>query len=312
MTEVKIIADSMRYGAKERITTFLVKFPRFIEPELLRHRMFSFSAASSRAINMEKHISRVDSDYFCPAPFTKDCKGMSAKESITGVAADHAVSTWRRAKQQAIQTAHALRTLEVHKQHASRILQPFEYTEYLITATEFQNFWNLRCPQYITEAGNRYKSKKELERYMSYGYECENTSQAQPEIQELAELMYNAYVENEPVLLHKGQWHIPFGDNIPHSFSLLDRLLIASARMARISYLQHDGTQDFNADLNLSKRLQSVEHWSVFEHCARTMDALEFSCFIKGDTSKKPQLGTCNNLVGFIPFRYALENQYKF
>ena len=305
MTSVKIIKDSIRYGSKDRITTFLVRFPRFIEPELLRHRMFSFSAASSRAISLEKHISNVINESYCPAPFTKDCKGMSAKENITERNSAFASKVWANAKSKMVDFALGLKSLEVHKQHASRLLQPFEYTEYLITATDFQNFWNLRCPNYTSD-GIRYFSKK----YSLKG--ATNTSTAQPEIQELAELMYNAYIEHEPTVLGKGVWHIPFSDNIPSSYSILACLKIASARMARISYLNHDGTTDLEADLKLADRLISAGHWSVFEHCARTMDAREYVDFIHGNVSSNFKSGVCNNFTGFIQFRYALENGYQF
>lgn len=309
MTTVKILADSLSPQGK-RLATFLVRFPRFIEPELLRHRMLSFSAASSRAINLEKHISKVDGLYFTPSPFTKDCKGMSAKENIGGFENEFATEIWKKAKTNAIQSTLALKSLGVHKQHASRLLQNFEYTEYIITGTEFKNFWNLRCPQYIDKNGSRWYSS-------TYApVDCENISQAQPEIQELAEKMYTAFAQSTPTRLSAGMWHIPFSNDIPHSFSLLERLKIVSARMARISYLNHDGNTDFEADIKLANRLLNSEHWSVFEHCAQVMNEEEYfdlftSSYVDREGKLRKTNGVCANLRGYKSLRFQLEHEYE-
>lgn len=52
MIKSKIVADSQNIVGN-RLTTFVLEFPRFILPELATHRMFSKNAASSRAIPIE-------------------------------------------------------------------------------------------------------------------------------------------------------------------------------------------------------------------------------------------------------------------
>lgn len=55
--EVKIIEDSIFNGS--RLTTFQLKYPRFIHSEFMTHRVFSRNASSSRAIPVSKMIAYV-------------------------------------------------------------------------------------------------------------------------------------------------------------------------------------------------------------------------------------------------------------
>ena len=54
----QIIADSVNTQG-DRITTYILTFPRFILAELNTHRMFSRNSASSRAIPFEKMVKMV-------------------------------------------------------------------------------------------------------------------------------------------------------------------------------------------------------------------------------------------------------------
>ncbi len=85
----------------------------------------------------------------------------------------------------------------------------------LITATEWENFFALRAH-----------------------------ADAQPEFQELAYAMLESYLASSPQILPAGRWHIPFGDQLPSSISLLDRLKVATARCARTSYVAFDKATD--------------------------------------------------------------------
>ena len=53
--KAEIIADSINQQG-DRITTYLLTFPRFILSELNTHRVFSKNSASSRAIPFEKMV----------------------------------------------------------------------------------------------------------------------------------------------------------------------------------------------------------------------------------------------------------------
>ena len=78
----EIVADSIN-GNGNRITTFLLTYPRFIHGEIMTHRVFSRNSASSRAIPFEKMVKMVEEDPFIPIAWQKDHKGMQGTEYIT-------------------------------------------------------------------------------------------------------------------------------------------------------------------------------------------------------------------------------------
>jgi thymidylate synthase ThyX len=84
MIHAKIIADSQNeFG--NRLTTFIITFPRFILAELNTHRMFSRNSASSRAIPFKKMVESVQKNPFIPIAWQKDHSGMQGTEYIEGV-----------------------------------------------------------------------------------------------------------------------------------------------------------------------------------------------------------------------------------
>lgn len=65
MFKAEIIADSKNeFG--NRITTFIITFPRIILAEFNTHRMLSRNSASSRAIPFEKMLRSVEDFPFIP------------------------------------------------------------------------------------------------------------------------------------------------------------------------------------------------------------------------------------------------------
>ena len=68
--EAKIITDSISPQGN-RITTFLLTYPRFIHSELMTHRVFSRNSASSRAIPFEKMVKMIEEDPFIPIAWQK-------------------------------------------------------------------------------------------------------------------------------------------------------------------------------------------------------------------------------------------------
>lgn len=91
--EVKIIADSISESGK-RITTFQLKYPRWIHAELLTHRVFSRNASSSRAIPVAKMIEQVCDNPAMPIHWGKNQSGMQAKNELEGGMLELAKSNW--------------------------------------------------------------------------------------------------------------------------------------------------------------------------------------------------------------------------
>lgn len=248
----EIIADSLNEFSN-RLTTYVCTFPRIILAEVNTHRMLSRNSASSRAIPVIKQIEKVDKNPFMPVQFGKNCKGMQAQTKIEAHDEHYAIDSWLQGKQNACATARMLADLGVHKQLANRVLEPYSYTTAIISATAWHNFFKLRAHP-----------------------------DAQPEFQVLAYRMLEAYLENTPKELSKGEWHIPFGNKMPDSLTQEEKIKVAVARCARVSYENFDGEININSDFELYDNLLKSGHLSPFEHvaCASGVHGLRSGNFI--------------------------------
>ena len=200
--EAKIIADSAYQSS--RITSYLLTVPQIIVKELLRHRMFSFSSSSMRAIPFNKVLEDIRENMFVPLAFQSHHSGMQGSEYLMGEESEKAIQQWIESGLKACEEAERLYNLGVTKQLCSRIIESFGYVKILVTATEYNNFFELRCPK-IYHAANRlyYKSVKDwnnVDKDIQYtGLSClhpDNQSQAEIHIQALAEAMWDAYNES--------------------------------------------------------------------------------------------------------------------
>lgn len=328
----KIVADSISPQG-HRITSFILTYPRFIHGELMTHRMFSRNSASSRAIPFKKMVEMVKTDPFIPIAWQKDHSGMQGteyftdselacpefKEEIPDTSIEHFTQVWLTGRDNALNTANYLNQSGVTKQLCNRLLEPFMWHTVLVTATEFDNFFELRCPQYnylfdfyksrkevIEKSTNgKYNDGRDLSTFTDIDWLKINVSPAEIHIQALAEAMWDEYNQSKPKQLQPGEWHIPFGDTFDENelTKILNRIRpiqpawlewqinqinnlkikIATARCARLSYMTFEGKIDYEKDIDLHDQLLASHHMSPFEHCARAMTDLEYYSFIKGE-----------------------------
>ena len=239
LISAEVVADSLNHFG-ERITTMKLIFPRIILAEFNTHRMFNRNSASSRAIPFEKMIKMVQEQPFIPIAWQKDHKGMQGNEYFSpntkGLDYESFEKDWLQARNFAIQMASELNNnaegFGITKQLCNRLLEPFMYHTVLVTATEWENFFELRCPSYkIDDIDNtRFKSWKDLISFIKdrdkvdnsviESYEQfsvieklqKNKGQAEIHMMALAECIYDAMNESTPIQLQAGEWHIPFGD----------------------------------------------------------------------------------------------------
>ena len=255
--EAKIICDSLGPNGV-RLTTYVLRYPRFIHSEFLTHRVFSRNASSSRAIPFEKQVDMILADPAMPLEFRENKKGMQAGEAVQDQ--DKCKKIWLEAMQRAVEQAYALADKGVHKQYVNRILEPYAHISVVLTATEYSNFFALR-----------------------------HHSMAQPEIAELAQKMYLEYTHGSPQQLPAGYWHLPFVSNEEiqdhheecalveeRSFEAVWLPLIKKsvARCARVSYNNHDCTKSsYEQDCILYDRLLGAQpiHASPSEHQAQAL-----------------------------------------
>jgi thymidylate synthase ThyX len=243
--EVDIIADSV--PAQDpyegtRITTFQLKYPRFIHAEFMTHRMFSRNASSSRAIPVNKIMDDVRQKPAKPIYWGSNKPGMQAGAEIENT--DRAQAEWIDARDSALTHAAEMNTQGLHKQIVNRILEPWHFIRVIMTATEMDNFYTLR----------RHPA-------------------AQPEIKFLADMMYHTQNLSHPKSLNPGEWHLPYiqdkEKHLPEDYLLR----ISTARCARVSYLNHDNSNpDIDKDMALWKTLYESGHMSPFEHQATPME----------------------------------------
>jgi hypothetical protein len=281
----RILADSIsELGA--RLTTFEVTFPRIVLAEFNTHRMLSRNSASSRAIPVEKRIAMVEADPFVPEAFGKNQKGMQASEELGADDTERAHENWALACEAACEYAKRLASLGVHKQLANRLLEPFLWHTVIVTGTEWSNFFALRCHK-----------------------------DAQPEIRKPAIMMRELYDAGYPTLVRDNGWHRPLCDDVGDlratAFTEDEINLVCIGRIARISFLTHDGRRDPDADLELStKRLLPSGHMSPFEHVARPVTLADDAAYRLGAPHEE-DLWT-GNFRGWFQYRKGIKNEHDF
>lgn len=272
MIEAKIITDSIS-PHRVRLTTFVLEYPRFIHSELMTHRVFSRNASSSRAIPVDKILARIRDNPAMPIHWGLNQKGMQAEKEADVMTGAVCESLWLQARDAAIEIASTLSSMGIHKQVVNRILEPFSHISVVLTATEFDNFFALRCHP-----------------------------DAQPEIRVLAEKMRDLYFSTLPTKVMSGQWHLPFikpeekvapgNYNAPKNEPLLIKASVA--RCARVSYLTHDKKNPtIDEDVVLHDRLLSSRHMSPMEHIATPAANLDF----------------CGNFRGWIQYRKTIRGE---
>ena len=243
--EARIELDSVNLVG-DRLTTFVVTYPRFVHSELMTHRVFSRNSSSSRAIPIEKMIQRIKDDPVIPVYWGRNQRGMQARGELTPSEQECAVQHWLDARDEAVRYAEILLEAEVHKQIVNRILEPWMWITVIITATEYNNFFNLRCHP-----------------------------DAQPEIRYIAEMMEYLYIDSIPRPKAEREWHLPFVTREEeeaqfHEWGAPGLLRLSVARCARVSYLTHDGEHDPEKDIKLADQLMKHDppHFSPLEHQA--------------------------------------------
>lgn len=227
---VTIAADSIADGI--RLTTVTATLPKFLVAELNTHRMLSRNSASSRAIPTARRRAQ---PRYAPERFGPNRSGMSpgAGEVPHAWAAGLA---WRFGALTASLTAWSLGRLGVHKQWATRPLEPYSWTTVVITATDWSSFLKQRAHP-----------------------------DAQDEIRFVAEDLRDALASSEPRRLSAGEWHTPFVRE--HEEGLLEAPELSAARAAAVSYGRHM-VWDRERDMARFRRLVEHGHWSPLEHTA--------------------------------------------
>lgn len=288
---VKVLADSLAPCGK-RLTTMEWKYPRSIHSEIMTHRMLSKNSASSRAIPTEKLISMVIDDPFIPEYIGANKSGMQAGEELSEEEKAQARYIWLSGRDEAVECARCMLKIGVHKQVVNRIIEPWMWITIIVSATEWENVWGLRCHP-----------------------------MAEPHFQKLAYMARDAMAASVPEQLGEGAWHLPlffsedrtavfqrmgFKDDADFMFNAdaegkqfeeakMIAAKISVGRCARVSYLTHEGKREIEKDIELHDRLvvQVPLHASPAEHVAQALATPERS----------------GNFIGWRQYRKTLPNE---
>lgn len=266
MYACKIVEDNLCVQTNSRLTTFAVTYPRFVHSELMTHRMFSRNSASSRAIPNTKLTRMIEEDPVLPVWFGKNQSGMQAPEEVDEEVIEKAKKIILTQRDNALAASRELTELGLHKQIANRYVEPWMWITVLVTSSEWDNFFGLRTDKSIVQLPG---DKDSILNTRGFNPKFP----AQPEIQVIARMMWEMYVSYIPKEVEVGYYHTPYiTDEERYVLPLDERMKISVARCARVSYLNHDGTQDPEADKKLYTRLSSAGHWSPFEHVAQAQN----------------------------------------
>lgn len=249
--EAQIVADSINSGG-DRMTTMNWVYPRFIHAEVMTHRKFSRNASSSRAIPVKKMLADIWNDPAAPIYWGAKQPGMQARVELSGWRKAACKGLWNGSSKLMCGVSWLMDRLGLHKQIANRVTEPWQHINVLVTSTEWENFFKLRCHP-----------------------------DAQPEIQALANQAKLVLAVSMPQPLNEGEWHLPYVSTIGRrKMSKANAVQVSAARCCRVSYLNHGGLKStVKEDQALYNRLVSADppHMSPVEHQARAMPGGQYA-----------------------------------
>jgi thymidylate synthase ThyX len=142
--ESKLILTSKNRETGVNLYTFVLTYPRVILAEVNTHRALSRNTASSRAIPAKKQRQRVIDDPFVPITIGQNQKGMQAGAELDGWRRFVAINTWKLARYPNVLASWILEKVGAHKQVVNRIVEPWTWTQQVMTCTDLNNVFKLR------------------------------------------------------------------------------------------------------------------------------------------------------------------------
>ena len=318
----KVICDSISEQGI-RLTTFEIEYPRIVMSEFNTMRAISKNSSSSRAIPVSKMLEHTKNINLKPVYFGSKKSGMQAGDELQGDALDKVKLLWEEALDYASYYSETLDRLGVAKEVCNRLVEPFQLVKVVCTATDWDNFFNLRLHP-----------------------------DADPNICMLAYKMYQAMQKSKPIELKVGEYHLPYvgvdrwGEELKYyvietSFdddqsygmkyekylTLEQAIKLSAASCASVSYRTEGMTLE-KADKIFDMLIKAeVVHSSPLEHCATPVSKeveIENSDYLTvgfinkasdpntwedGITHMNKQGQLCSgNLRGFIQYRHLLPN----
>ena len=300
-----VIAHSKGYTDNHlSVVTFHLRYPRFIHSEMMTHKDFSRSAASSRAIPVAKMLNQVWNEPAMPIHWGINQPGMQATKEFSPWKQNFLRNLWQLCGRTVCVFVWVAMKFGLHKQVANRMLEPWQWMQVTLTTCKLANFFNLRIH-----------------------------SDAQPEIRYLAEQMKDMLSRSTPRILQKNEWHLPWitdadRELVSHMSDPVEVLKkMSAARCARSSYANFDGERSVEKDLATYAKLVEAApvHASPCEHqctpdrmvyepvrdtretCKTTEEGVNRVGFVRQWANWQLH----GNLTGYIQYRNTIPNHYK-
>lgn len=233
--EANILADSTCNG--NRITTFLLQYPRIIHAQVMTYRQAGRNSESTRAREPFKSIAEIRADPFVPDLWPLEQRGMQPKGFFES---SYERDLWIEECHYLCDKAEERVQRGVHHEIAMRPLEPFMWHRLLYTSTNFDNMLHQRLDAHT-----------------------------QRQFQLLAYQIKQALDTSKPRKLQPGDWHIAFDRE---DGTLSQRLLRAVGRSARLSFANHLGLFSNESDESLARNVVFAEgHMTPCEHQAQAM-----------------------------------------
>lgn len=252
MISAQIIADSVSVHTGRRITTFELVIPKWLVAEINTHRQCARSSASSRAVPTVTLLEKVLTDPFIPHEwrYRNPAGGMQAGELMSDQDALDSEADWLGARDAVLPFIKNLEKRKAAKEHLNRLLEPWLWTVVVMTATEWENYFWLRCSHH-----------------------------AQPEFRQVAILQRDLLAASSPVQRRVDKnnrtsdaWHLPYvtpQERLTWSGKVL--VMLSVVRCARVSYYRQGEVRSLQQDQDRYNDLVVSGHFSALEHTAKVI-----------------------------------------
>lgn len=295
--EVEVLAASQSpFNKFDKVLTLRLQYPRIVLAELNTHRWLSRNTASSRATPVAKMLETVRNDPAMPYRFGANQPGMQDKggehnqrlqiPDVLLSTFDRWTSThfhtgleleyeklycgprtfWRFMAWVNAAASESYSDAGYHKQVANRLTEPYQWTNTVVSATT-QGWIDL--------------------------LKLRDHEAADPTLAHLAGMIRETRNAVSYTHLEPGEWHLPYILPEEHSMPTKEKLVLSTARLARVSIAPFDGNPQYEKEKARHDLLVESDppHASPTEHCC------------------VPWEGRHGNFVGFKQYRQFLEER---
>lgn len=289
-----VILDSHlgRTAFGERIITMILRYPRYVHAEALRHRVISRNAASSRARSVKTTLRDVMENPVIPL-FTVNQKGMGGRFSDAETR-EKQIDAWLKARDGAVASVLELlvgseifenygsgfRDVSAVAAHWEEILDDYYENGYDSEGNVKEGYLSTHKQQFnrLLEPFSQFEEVV-TGTYWDNFLSLRDHDDAQPEIKAPAVLIREALRISVP---DTRDFHLPFiaDADVPAVTDSWEDVikpifLRASAEAAQISYNDKSKAARTTASSSLGGRLFESRHYSPFEHPAIAREAYE-------------------------------------